>query len=382
VAQVAAAHAVRRGGLGGCLFACLLALTAGCGSSSSPAPAPTPPAYRVEALPAGAWTALNDTGDAVGQADQSGRKFAAFVRGGQVTDLGYSTDSRAVDVNGQGQALVNADNHVYLWISGSSTDLGRFIQDPNAHRAGVAITEDGRVLGSDSFRVLISNPPLPDTTADFTRGWVWKNGSFTGVGPNSGLDDFKPIALNGASQFIGTIRFDMTSSPLQNIYNMQGVIGGGSDLLPVPLVGNRLYDYVTDIAEDGRVVGYHSNGTTYDEKPEYWDADHQSNPRAMPTPAGLMGGKPARTRGGRVVGMAYTPLIGTGKPIPPGYTAGQPRAVLWEGKSAFDLNAAIPQDSGWVLQYADDVNAAGQILGRGTYNGQPASFLLTRLTNP
>jgi hypothetical protein len=364
--------------------ACLAALATGCGGGSgSPGPAPTPSPYRVEALPAGAWAALSDAGDVVGQADQGGRKYAALVRDGQVTDLGFADGARAVDVNGQRQFLVNADNHVHLWGAGSSKDLGGFINDPNAHRAGIAITEEGQVLGRDTLRVVISSPPQPEVTTDITRGWVWQNGSFKGVGPTNGLDDFKPIALNGASQFIGTIRFDMTASPLQNIYNMQGVVGGGSDLLPVPLVGNKLYDFATDIAEDGRVVGYHSNGASYDEKPEYWTADHQTGPRTMPTPTGLMGGKPSRARGGRVVGIAYTPFIDPGKPAPPGYVAGQPRAVLWEGKAAFDLNTAVPQDSGWVLQAADDVNAAGQILGRGTYNGQPASFLLTLLSpNP
>jgi hypothetical protein len=217
---------------------------------------------------------------------------------------------------------------------------------------------------------------------DIDRGWVWKNGSFIGIGPNSGLDDFKPIALNGASQFIGTIRFDMNSSPLQHIYNLQGVIGGGTDLLPVPFVGTQLFDYATDIAEDGRVVGYHSNGAANDEIPEYWAPDHQTNPRRLPTPSDLAGGKPARARGGRIVGMAYTKVPNPPIPVPLGDSPGQPRAVLWERNAAFDLNQTLPAGSGWVLQYADAVSTAGQIIGRGTYNGQPASFLLTRLTNP
>jgi hypothetical protein len=41
------------------------------------------------------------------------------------------------------------------------------------------------------------------------------------------------------------------------------------------------------------------------------------------------------------------------------------------------LNDLIPPSSGWVLEYAYDVNDFGQIVGAGSLDGQPRGFLLT-----
>ena len=53
------------------------------------------------------------------------------------------------------------------------------------------------------------------------------------------------------------------------------------------------------------------------------------------------------------------------------------RAVLWHGSLCRDLNAWLPAHSGWVLETATGLNAAGQIVGTGTLNGKPRAFLLT-----
>jgi hypothetical protein len=48
-----------------------------------------------------------------------------------------------------------------------------------------------------------------------------------------------------------------------------------------------------------------------------------------------------------------------------------------------DLIDLIPAGSGWTLQYAFGINDAGQIVGRGTYQGQPdQAYLLTPTPEP
>src|SRR5262249_31468112 len=42
-----------------------------------------------------------------------------------------------------------------------------------------------------------------------------------------------------------------------------------------------------------------------------------------------------------------------------------------------DLNTLIPQNSGWVLKTATDINVWGQIVGSGMRYGQPHGYLLT-----
>jgi len=63
-----------------------------------------------------------------------------------------------------------------------------------------------------------------------------------------------------------------------------------------------------------------------------------------------------------------------------------PHAVVWtpnaEGNYTMtDLNDLIGLSSGWVLQYAYDINDSNQIVGYGTYNGVASAFVLT-LTVP
>jgi hypothetical protein len=57
----------------------------------------------------------------------------------------------------------------------------------------------------------------------------------------------------------------------------------------------------------------------------------------------------------------------------------RPRAFRCQvGGLPQDLNDFIPAGSGWVLTYACAVNDQGQIIGEGTFNGEPAhAFLLT-----
>ena len=42
-----------------------------------------------------------------------------------------------------------------------------------------------------------------------------------------------------------------------------------------------------------------------------------------------------------------------------------------------DLNTLIPRNSGWILNSVSDINVWGQIVGTGTFKGNPRGFLLT-----
>jgi probable HAF family extracellular repeat protein len=51
-------------------------------------------------------------------------------------------------------------------------------------------------------------------------------------------------------------------------------------------------------------------------------------------------------------------------------------AILWEAGTTYHLDDLIDPNSGWHLNNAQDINDAGQIVGIGTFNGQPRAFLL------
>ena len=54
-----------------------------------------------------------------------------------------------------------------------------------------------------------------------------------------------------------------------------------------------------------------------------------------------------------------------------------PHAFIYEDGVMADLNSLLPEGSGWVLNYALDINDIGQIVGIGTTNGQSHAFLLS-----
>jgi probable HAF family extracellular repeat protein len=58
------------------------------------------------------------------------------------------------------------------------------------------------------------------------------------------------------------------------------------------------------------------------------------------------------------------------------------RAFIWDSGSLIDLNELIPSNSGWVINCANAINDAGQIVGYGTYGGQQRAFLLNPVPEP
>jgi probable HAF family extracellular repeat protein len=56
---------------------------------------------------------------------------------------------------------------------------------------------------------------------------------------------------------------------------------------------------------------------------------------------------------------------------------GQQHAFLYRDGAMVDLNTLLPSGSGWVLQRANGISTAGQIVGVGTFNGVSRGFVLT-----
>jgi probable HAF family extracellular repeat protein len=57
-------------------------------------------------------------------------------------------------------------------------------------------------------------------------------------------------------------------------------------------------------------------------------------------------------------------------------TSNQDIAFLWRNGTIYDLNELVDLEAGWVLEYANDINNTGQIVGIGELNGSNHAFLL------
>lgn len=76
---------------------------------------------------------------------------------------------------------------------------------------------------------------------------------------------------------------------------------------------------------------------------------------------------------GQVVGSVW---IDPKKALRPNERAGN-HAALWEDGEMMDLNEVLPENWGWALHEATEINNLGQIVGDGVFENKPCAFLLT-----
>jgi probable HAF family extracellular repeat protein len=208
-----------------------------------------------------------------------------------------------------------AISHAFLWRKGLIRDLGT-LDDGNNSDAN-AINDKGQVVG------VSETTPNPDPELNFppVHGFLWDHGVMRDLHTLGGK----------LSWALGV--------------NNQGQIAGVSTLPGDLLVEAFLLDngVLTDL---GTLPG-----------------DNQSAANAV------------RNQGDKEA----TPESNTAKTIIVGVSAGHDilHAVIWEDGAITDLNSQISAGSGWQLQWAQSINARGQIVGFGIHNDQTRAFLLT-----
>jgi probable HAF family extracellular repeat protein len=203
-----------------------------------------------------------------------------------------------------------------------------------------------------------------------SRPFVWKDGKaeFLAAG-TGGLGETGASAINDAGVVAGQL--DTGSAAFRAALWRNG----RARLLPMP--SGARSSGAADLSEHGQVIGW------YDAHP---------NTRGFLvegtrcTDLGTLGGDAipsAVNVRGEVVGFSEMrgALHYDGGLSPAfwrGFRFDWPRhAFLWRNGRIRDLNDLIPPGSGWVLEAANAINDAGQIVGTGMYKGQKRGFLLT-----
>jgi protocatechuate 3,4-dioxygenase beta subunit len=130
-----------------------------------------------------------------------------------------------------------------------------------------------------------------------------------------------------------------------------------------------------DINEQGVAVGGVPGGSAASGiVPAFWDTRLSPTvAQLIPLPSGFAGGIAlAINNRGDIVGNVATGGSGPEELF----------ASIFTGGVSTDLNTLIPENSGWVLQEAEDINDNGLIVGQGTFQGQSRGFLLIPVGQP
>ena len=318
---------------------------------SPPFAAPTnPPIYHVTELPlpdaisAGAVTggevvALNELGQAAGNAFAGSVSQALRWSAGTNQVLGSlpGQSSRTRGMNASGTVVGESGVSAVIWQAAAATTLSTPAGDTSATAAD--IDDAGAIIGTATNASGVTHlvtwessasTPLIQGADAATGAARRSNGDLVGDGPReTGSPEVGALYFDGAEW-----RQLLVGQTKTSAINESGKVCG-SEIVTAGTPQTRAWTATTaSLTYLPHLAG--STNTT---------AEHINN-------------------AGDVVGVSLG------------------KAVLWKGGTVIDLNTRIAPEAGWVLQQATAINNRGQIAGAGTHNGQPRVFLLSPGTLP
>jgi probable HAF family extracellular repeat protein len=277
---------------------------------------------------------LNAFGAVAGTAFDWNDTAHGFVYGNSFQAFAPGSDARGI--NADGTVVGTSQGYATVWKNGKAENLGTLGGDDST---GIAINDFGYVTGAslradgERHAFLASNGKLIDLGA---LGGSWSAG----------------YGINNAGQIAGT------SSMANGAYHafLWDEATGMRDL--GTLGGNESRGFAVN--SSGAVAGA---ATTQDGqyRAALWNSDGSA------TNLGTLGGFASYAYGlndsGYAVGYSYD-------------AQGRSRAFVWANGMLFDLNDLVLDASSWSLTAAYGINASGQIVGTGTFNGSSSAFLL------
>lgn len=292
--------------------------------------------------------ALNGLGTSAGYSFVQGTNFvhAMVNRYGAVEDLGTlgGTQSLAHAINASGDAvgwaypLGVAVQRAVLWRGGETIALGTFGGNVSDARD---INNSGLVVGS-AF-----------DAASNERAFWWNGAGLHDMGTFGGLQS-RAYACNEWGDIVGWAAIPndaglhaFLAKPDGDLYDL-GTLGGPTS-------------HAYDINENVHICGWSSLSIDLPPSRGWFWANGIM--KSLGTLGGIYSAAFGLNNLDQVVG-ASTRANGT------------QAAFLWQNDQLLDLNTTLPNNSGWFLSRAFDIDDHGAIVGEGVLNGSPRAFLL------
>lgn len=270
----------------------------------------------------------------------------AFVyENGVLTDLGTlgGINSQGSQLNDQGVAVGTSDNvnghqRAFRYENGVMWDLGTL----GGNRSNAtAVNNNNQIVGSST------------TTANVSHAFLYENGVMTDLGTLGGtVSVANDINIHG--HVVG--QSWIAGGTIEHAFVFQNGIMQDLGVLPGTQVSRALA-----INDAGQIVG-HSGQRAF-----------LYNDGVMTELFGLSSG-PAAVWVGDINNDGT--IVGSSRPE----GENDYNAVMWKDGALVNLNSLVSPD--WSLHHAWAINDAGQILGRGTYQGVSAFYVLTPVPLP
>jgi probable HAF family extracellular repeat protein len=341
---------------------------------------------------------------------------------------GTASGAAAIDdlglVAGDSNLTGDTTEHAFLWAYGANLDLGT-LGGPNSAVLWPGLNNRGEAVGISDTSMM---DPLGETwscgaflpashTGYTCVGFRWKDGTMTAL-PTLGGNNGFATAVNDSGHAVGwaeTATHDPTCTGNQVLQFLGAVWGAnGKVLQQLKPFSNDPDSAATGINDQGQVVGISGkcgsavgdlsaihavlweNGTVKDLGnigAHAWNTpmainnrgqivgfadvkgdDHGNNPNFH---AFLWTREHGMQNLGTLSGNAFSEALGVneeGQIVGVSYAAGftNPHAFIYEAGKMTDLNTLIPGDSGLTLQFAQDINDLGVIVGQAVGQGSGA----------
>ncbi len=305
---------------------------------------------------------LNDSGVIVGACSADGGGGSHIFRwsiGGGIVDMGRLVspfDSVALSVNSSGDFCGMGVTQAGGFASGLRYGgTGPMVNLPESGGGGDSyahgIADNGTVVGWSNFGIGCGSP---ECSGNPGHAVLW-GPSGVSLLPELGGFFSAAFSISPNAQFI--CGYAAISSGRQRGFR---IVSGVATALE-PLAGD-IDSVANDVNNAGEVVGY-SRSASGVSRAVLWIGTAAID---LGMPVGAVGaGASSINMAGEVAGYAVLP-------------GGATRAARFSRSGpAVDLNSLIPAGSEWVLTYADEINALGQIAGEATGSPGTRAFLLT-----
>lgn len=344
--------------------------------------------------------------------------FAARQHGGpeySITDLGTlgGSASFAFAINDSGEVVgssrIGGDTqlHAFLYRAGVLTDLYPLnSQGLQAGSSPASINKDGRIASGlivDGVYVpAVLNSKTGDLTLLGSLGGVTSFGfngvatAINGAGQTVGysyVDSINRHAFlyrDGVMSDIGSLGGPSGQSIAFGINNTRTIVGFSADEPDfvahafvyrngvATRIGPPTESYALHVNNKGQVVGQF---LTADESADhaFLYSDGVFTDLGLPNSPETVAYSINDTE--QIVGLTFVPYESTcldpilGQYVP--CILYRQEAFLYEHGKFQELNSLVPENSGWDLTWAFDINNRGQIVGYGMLNGNFRAFLLT-----